>query len=91
MKFVFRIEKNAIFASSKVRSMNVILFDNNYREELLPFTFTRPQADIRIGILTVREKWEKRLGSFTSSMTQAYLSQKYPLISNDDNYFVNAS
>ncbi|MBO4738256.1 MAG: hypothetical protein J5606_01710, partial [Bacteroidales bacterium] len=34
--------------------MNVILFDNKHRGDLLPFTFTRPQADIRVGILTIR-------------------------------------
>ena len=71
--------------------MNVILFDNKHRGDLLPFTFTRPQADIRVGILTIREKWEKRIGSFSSTLTQAYLTPKYPLITNDDNLLINAS
>ena len=39
--------------------MNYILFDGSVRNQLLPFTFTRPVADIRVGILTIREKWEK--------------------------------
>ncbi len=70
--------------------MNVILFDNQYREELLPFTFTRPQADIRVGILTIREKWEKRLQVVSSSScTQVYLSQKFPMYTTDDNYMIN--
>ncbi|MCB0464066.1 MAG: glucose-1-phosphate thymidylyltransferase, partial [Aequorivita sp.] len=42
--------------------MNYILFDGNVRNQLLPFTFTRPVADIRVGILTIREKWEHLLG-----------------------------
>lgn len=59
--------------------MNFILFDNSYRTHLLPLTFTRPQADIRIGILTIREKWEHVLGCKLSTITQSYLSQKFPL------------
>jgi hypothetical protein len=59
--------------------MNVILFDDNFKENLLPFTYTRPQADIRVGILTLREKWEKRLQTKTSSITEDYLSEKFPL------------
>ncbi|MBL4655567.1 MAG: glucose-1-phosphate thymidylyltransferase, partial [Bacteroidia bacterium] len=41
--------------------MNFILFDDSSRTNFLPFTFTRPVADIRAGILTIREKWEKHL------------------------------
>ena len=57
--------------------MNYILFDDNSRDNLLPLTFTRPVADIRVGILTIREKWEKGLNAKTSSQTQDYLSKKY--------------
>ena len=71
--------------------MNIVLFDNTHREDLLPFTFTRPQADIRVGILTIREKWEKYLGCKTSTCTQAYLSQKYPMIMNEETVFISAS
>ena len=49
--------------------MNYILFDGTVRNALLPFTFTRPVADIRVGILTIREKWEKHLGE-TSRIDQ---------------------
>jgi len=59
--------------------MNYILFDGTFRNNLLPFTFTRPVADIRIGILTIREKWEQRLGVITSTRTQDYLAPKWPL------------
>lgn len=71
--------------------MNIVLFDNDHRGDLLPLTFTRPQADIRIGILTIRQKWEKRLGKETSTYTQAYLSPKYPMATNGDTLFISGS
>ncbi|HER40991.1 MAG TPA: glucose-1-phosphate thymidylyltransferase, partial [Salinimicrobium catena] len=45
--------------------MNYILFDGPARDQFLPFTFTRPVAEMRIGILTIREKWEKFLNTTT--------------------------
>ncbi len=71
--------------------MNYILYDGNVRNSLLPFTFTRPVADIRIGILTIREKWERYLNSTTSTKTEVYLSKKYPLSLKEKNVFINAS
>ena len=47
--------------------MNYILFDGPSEIILLPFTYTRPVADIRIGILTIREKWETYLGFTTTT------------------------
>lgn len=71
--------------------MNYILFDGTVREALLPFTFTRPVADIRIGILTIREKWEKYLGNTTTTVTEEYLSQKYPMVEMPENVMINGS
>jgi UDP-N-acetylglucosamine diphosphorylase/glucosamine-1-phosphate N-acetyltransferase len=71
--------------------MNYILFDGTVREALLPFTFTRPVADIRIGILTIREKWEKYLGYTTTTVTEEYLSEKYPMVEMESNLMINAS
>jgi len=71
--------------------MNYILFDGPVREALLPFTFTRPVADIRIGILTIREKWEKYLGYTTTTLTEEYLSEKYPMVEMEENILINAS
>ncbi len=71
--------------------MNYILFDGTVRNALLPFTFTRPVADIRIGILTIREKWEKHLGSTTTTVTEEYLSEKYPMVEMEENVMINAS
>lgn len=71
--------------------MNYILFDCNVRNALLPFTFTRPVADIRVGILTIREKWEKYLGYTTTTITEEYLSEKYPMVEMEENVIINAS
>lgn len=72
--------------------MNLILFDDPAtRINLLPFTFTRPAADIRIGILTIREKWERHLGNASSSLTESYLQKKYLLNSEQENWFVNGA
>ena len=71
--------------------MNYILFDGTVRNALLPFTFTRPVADIRVGILTIREKWEKYLGYTTTTITEDYLSQKYPMVEMEENVLINAS
>ncbi|MBW1295748.1 GlmU family protein [Aquimarina litoralis] len=71
--------------------MNYILFDGASRNALLPFTYTRPVADIRIGILTIREKWEKYLGFTTSTVTEDYLSDKYPMVEVAENVMINAS
>ncbi|MFO7997744.1 MAG: GlmU family protein [Bacteroidales bacterium] len=71
--------------------MNYILFGAQSRTHLLPFTFIRPLADIRVGMLTIREKWERYLGATTSSLTEPYLSEKYPLVKEDDNILINSS
>ena len=71
--------------------MNYILFDGTVRNALLPFTFTRPVADIRIGILTIREKWEKYLGTTTTTLTEEYLSEKFPMVEMEQNVMINAS
>jgi UDP-N-acetylglucosamine diphosphorylase/glucosamine-1-phosphate N-acetyltransferase len=71
--------------------MNYILFDGPARTALLPFTFTRPVADILIGILTIRQKWEMRLGSTTTTLTEEYLSEKFPMVEMEENVMINAS
>lgn len=71
--------------------MNYILFDGTVRNALLPFTFTRPVADIRIGILTIREKWEKHLGYTTTTLTEEYLMEKFPMVEMEENIMINAS
>lgn len=71
--------------------MNCILFDGDRRNALLPFTFTRPVGEIRIGILTIKEKWERHLNAPVSYHTQDYLADKFPQVMAVDNLFINGS
>jgi len=71
--------------------MNYILFDSSFRNNLLPLTFTRPVADLRVGILTIREKWELLLKEKTSTLTEPYLAVKYPLVKAETNILINGS
>ncbi len=71
--------------------MNYVLFDESRRKNLLPLTFMRPVADIRFGILTIREKWEKYLNTTTSTLTEKYLSEKFPLIKEKANIIINGA
>ncbi|PBQ33427.1 glucose-1-phosphate thymidylyltransferase [Sphingobacteriaceae bacterium] len=52
----------------------------------LPLTFTRPIAELRIGILTLKEKWDKHLNTVCTYQTQPYLSKKFPGISSQAIY-----
>ena len=58
--------------------MNYVLFDDAGWSDLLPLTFTRPACEIRIGILTIKEKWELLFKKDFSYKTQNYLSVKFP-------------
>ena len=68
--------------------MNTILFDYN-REAFLPLTFTRPISDLRIGIVTIKEKWECYFDT-VSVKTEDYLSEKFPIQLSDENLWINA-
>lgn len=69
--------------------MNYILFSDHTRHQLLPFTHTRPVADIRCGILTMRERWEHYLQAGTSTLTRGYLQAVFPLAVSDDNLLID--
>jgi len=72
--------------------MNMILFDEaSLRQQLLPLTFTRPIADLRVGILTLAEKWKHHLKQDYSFLTETYLSQKFTTQFGDDNLFINGA
>jgi UDP-N-acetylglucosamine diphosphorylase/glucosamine-1-phosphate N-acetyltransferase len=71
--------------------MAIILFDDNARNTLLPLTFTRPVADLRLGILTIAEKWSKHLAREFSFCTEEYLQAKFPMVVESDNFFINGS
>ncbi|MCF2446371.1 glucose-1-phosphate thymidylyltransferase [Dyadobacter sp. CY345] len=71
---------------------NIILFDDPlFRRQLLPFTYTRPVAAIRCGIHTLSEKWEKWLSTTISYQTESSLRAQFPLVTTNDNLFINGS
>ncbi len=72
---------------------NYILFDDATRRHLLPLTFTRPIADLRIGIQTIRQKWQSALNQSTSTLTAPYLQALFPMnwAKNKTNVFINSS
>lgn len=69
--------------------MKINLFDDKTWLSLRPLTFTRPVADLRLGILTIAEKWAKYLNSDIGYVTQDYLRRKYPSV--DANLYINGS
>jgi UDP-N-acetylglucosamine diphosphorylase/glucosamine-1-phosphate N-acetyltransferase len=72
--------------------MSILFFDDASRESLLPLSFTRPVADFRIGILTIAEKWAKRLSAPSYSfLTEEYLQEKFPKELAEDNLCINGS
>ncbi len=70
---------------------NIILFGEDNWYHFLPLTLTRPVCELRVGILTIREKWEKWLGGKGSFITQDYLSEKYPICIEQDNLLINST
>lgn len=70
---------------------NIILFGDDHWFDLLPLTFTRPICELRVGILTIREKWEMHLNGKGSFITQDYLAEKYPIRIEKDNILINST
>lgn len=65
--------------------MKIYLFDTiETHGNLLPLSFTRPVADFRCGILTIREKWEKYFPGDYAYYPVDYLREKYGGISDSD-------
>ena len=70
---------------------NIILFGEDNWFHFLPLTLNRPVCELRVGILTIREKWEKWLDGKGSFITQDYLSEKYPICIEQDNLLINST
>lgn len=65
--------------------MEIVLFDPHpARENLLPLSYTRPVADLRIGITTIAEKWQRLLPGEYSWLTEDYLSELFPCTAGAD-------
>ncbi len=69
--------------------LEVVLHDHAaWREHLLPLVYTRPVSDLRVGILTLGEKWGRLLSQTVSFYTIPYLQQKFPFSSATTGYLV---
>ena len=74
-------------------SANLILLDDESTwKKLLPLTYTRPVSEIRIGILTIKEKWEKHLKTQASYQCKDYLGIKFPVVhKGKENLYINSN
>ncbi len=70
---------------------NLILFDDQAWTGLLPLTWLRPVAELRMGLFTMRERWERVLNGLASQVTQDYLAAEFPLHIARDNFFINGA
>jgi len=71
--------------------MGIILFDDQFRNNLLPLSYTRPVSEFRVGILTIADKWKRYLNSEISYLTEDYLQEKYPLLISPENLLINSA
>lgn len=71
--------------------MNYIFFDDSSWDNLLPLTYTKPCCELRIGIYTIKEKWEQTINVTFSYITQSYLNKKYKATILEDNLLINGS
>lgn len=64
--------------------MRLLISDDGKLLDFAPLTLTRPVSELRIGLLTIRERWEKYLQpELLGYETASYLSVKYPPINAD--------
>ena len=58
----------------------IIVFDNaDVRANLLPMTYTRPVGDLRVGITTLAEKWQRFIpGEYGWQPGEAYMNEFFP-------------
>lgn len=69
---------------------NIIFFEAEERDNLLPLTFTKPISELRFGGLTFNERWQFLIECKTSNLVQEkYLEAKYPLHIEKENLFIN--
>lgn len=72
--------------------MNIILHDNGLHLRFAPLTLTRPVGDLRVGIFTNKERWQKWIPEAEISFdTEKYLSSKFPRTEGEIEVEVNAA
>lgn len=61
-------------------AFNIVLFDDfAKRTALLPLVATRPVGNLRVGVLTINQKWAAIFKTTVSYLTITYLRKKFPL------------
>ena len=69
--------------------MQLVFSDAQFWEDFLPLTFTRPVAEMRCGILTFSERWQKLLEtSEISYLTEDFLQEKFPKPEKKESLFI---
>jgi UDP-N-acetylglucosamine diphosphorylase/glucosamine-1-phosphate N-acetyltransferase len=66
-----------LFKLEPIIAMDFILFDDQLRSDFYPFTLTRPVSELRLGMMTIREKWEKALQGRAYCVTAPWLAAKF--------------
>ncbi len=72
-------------------TMPIILFDNPLRRSLLPFTYTKAVADIRFGILSMKERWALLSQEAVLVHTEKYLQPLYGQVATGDHLWIDAA
>ncbi len=68
---------------------NLIFFDDEHWVSLLPLSYTKPCCELRVGIRTIRDKWEASLSGTGSFICKEYLSAKFPIRIDSENLIIN--
>ena len=71
--------------------MSIVLFDNISRKHLYPLNNCRASADLLLGILTFKERWQLFLKEDTYINTDEYLSVLYESIPNNSHIWIDAT
>lgn len=71
--------------------MAIVLFDNVNRKGLYPFTLTKAVGGLRMGILSIRERWEQLTGQPVYIHTEKYLQPLYSLPGNEEHLWIDAA
>ena len=70
--------------------MDKLNFLDFNHKNLLPLTYTKPVAKLRVGILTIEEKWQQKLKTDYGYITESYLQKKYPFTPASDYLVINS-
>ena len=72
--------------------MKIVLIDLSENwQDLLPLTYTRPISELRIGILTISQKWQRYLSFQSTYLTEKYLQFKYKFEPDEENFVINST